>query len=98
MQYAYVLVTAKPFGLLSDDVINVDAGVHLLMYQGTFTVADFATLIKPLGAGELVSLPAGTGSPNCISWRGMAARCIFRDLLLNCFGMFAHVFESLKFV
>ena len=76
--YAYVIISHKPWGLLSNGTVSVDCPIHLIMYQGTFSVADFAAIIKPLGAGELVALPPGTGSPNCLSWRGMAARCIFR--------------------
>ena len=76
--YSYVVISHKPFGVLSNDAVTVDSPVHLIMYQGTFSVADFAAIIKPLGAGELVALPPGTGSPHCLSWCGLAARCIFR--------------------
>ena len=51
--YSYVVISHKPFGVLSNDAVTVDSPVHLIMYQGTFSVEDFAAIIKPLGAGEL---------------------------------------------
>ena len=75
VQYVYVALLNKPWGFTSNDALEIDAGCHLLLRRGDFSIADFAKMIKPLGVGELTTLPVLAGAEGCLSWRGMAARC-----------------------
>ena len=55
----------KPWGFASYEDFQIDAGCLLLLYRGDFSIADFAAMVKPLGAGEMTTLPASAGAEGC---------------------------------
>ena len=56
----------KPWGFASYEDFQIDAGCHLLLYRGDFSMADFAVMVTPLGAGEMTTLPASAGAEGCL--------------------------------
>ena len=66
MQYGYVTLMNKPWGFASYEDFQIDAGCHLLLYHGDFSIADFAAMVKPLGAGEMTTLPVSAGAEGCL--------------------------------
>ena len=72
--YAYVARYDKPRHLQSNGVVQIDAGVTLIMYEGIFDIEDLAAIVTPLAKGEMVALPSGGAPIYSIHWRGTAAR------------------------
>ena len=68
---AYVAVLDKPWDLVSNGSLEVDAGCTVLLYVGLLKDRDVARVIKPLGAGELVNFSKKTKSQG-FAWRGRA--------------------------
>jgi hypothetical protein len=85
MLFGYIAILNKPWGMASTSDLQVDAGCHLLLYRGNFSLADFANLVKPLGARQAASLPPSSQAEGCVSWRGMVTRCRCWRVLLLCF-------------
>jgi len=83
--FGYIAILNKPWHMTSTADLQVDSGCHLLLYRGSFSLADLASMVKPLGAGEMASLPPSSQAEGCVSWRGMVARCICWRVLLICF-------------
>lgn len=73
MSYAYVAVFGKPWGVRSNDQVQVDAPICLLMYKGFISEVDLAAVVKPLGAGEMVSFCPTTQCTG-FTWHGRVAR------------------------
>ena len=56
-RFAYVAILNKPWNLVSNNRLEIDCGVTLMLHKGTFQDADIAQVIRPLGAGEMVAFP-----------------------------------------
>ena len=85
MQYAYIAVFSKPWSLVANENMVVDAECWLYMYQGTFSLAEFAEKVKPLAAGEPIKFSPGSLTDDLI-WKGMVPRC-----MLTCLGSHAYM-------
>ena len=72
--YASVARYDKPRHLQSNGVLQVDAGVTLIMYEGNFDIASLASIVTPLAKGEMVAFPSGGAPILSKYWRGTAAR------------------------
>ncbi len=80
--YAYVVVMSKPWKYVSNDVWCVERGCVVLLHSGNFSLADLAAIIKPLGAGERVTLPGASGG--CFQWQGKVTYmhlCVMRSVI-----------------
>ena len=68
MQYAYIAVFSKPWSLVANENIVVDAECWLYMYQDTFSLAEFAEKVKPLAAGEPIKFSPGSLTATTFIW------------------------------
>lgn len=71
MEFGYVVVLGKPWDVVSNAFMDVETRVHMFLYRGSFSIEDLAAVIKPLGAGELTTLPGS--DDHCVAWTGMVA-------------------------
>ena len=79
--FGYVAILSKPWNMQSTTAVDVNASIQLVLYSGTFTEKDFASIIDPIARGDMVSLPGATG--RCVAWRGSATSiCLRRTSLV----------------
>ena len=86
IKFAYVCLTRKPWGLTSNRLYFVDTQVTMLLYRGSFELADLAEKVVPLARGEPVAFPPGTLDRHGLAWQGWAVRCL-------CCLSFVHVLQ-----
>lgn len=74
IKFAYVCLYHKPWGERAGPLYSVNCHVTMLLYRGSFELADLANIVTPLAMGSLVSFPPGTLDRAARVWNGMAAR------------------------
>ena len=80
--YTYVVALSKPWNIVSNDVWCVVCECVVLLYNGNFSLADLAAIIKLLGAGDAATFPGASGL--CFKWNGKVTYmhlCVMRSVI-----------------
>ena len=81
-RYACVAVLDKPWNFVSTPLLEIDAGVTMMLYEGCFQDHDLARLIKPLGSGDICTFPRQSNSVG-FAWSGRVDHLVVKHRMLE---------------